>query len=68
MNKKEKLIMMQKLSEEELTKDFLIPLYESEGMGFKSVRYTHRKLEFGKDVVYYEEDKYGDRIYTGVQV
>ena len=68
MTKKEKLKILQKLSEEELTKDFLIPLYESEGMEFKSVRYTHKKLEFGKDIVYCEEDRYGDRIYTAVQV
>jgi len=68
MDKKEKLEMLQKLSEAELTKKFLIPLFESEGMGFKNVRYTHRKLEFGKDIIYYKDDEYGRRRYTGVQV
>ncbi|MBE9592218.1 MAG: hypothetical protein IMF19_01950, partial [Proteobacteria bacterium] len=29
---------------------------------------THRKLEFGKDIIYYKDDEYGNRIYTGVQV
>ncbi len=68
MTKKEKLKILQKLSEQDLTKDFLIPLFESEGIGFRSVRYTHKALEFGKDVVYYEKDACGDRIYTAVQV
>ncbi len=68
MNKEKKLQMLQALSEEELTKRFLIPLYESMEMGCKNVRYTHRRLEFGKDVVYYKEDEYGNRVHTGVQV
>jgi len=68
MDREEKLEMLQKLSEKELTKKLLIPLFESEGMGCKSVRYTHRRLEFGKDIIYYKEDEYGNRIYTGVQV
>jgi hypothetical protein len=68
MNKDEKLKMLQKLNEKQLTKKFVIPLYESEGMGYKSIRYTHGILEFGKDVVCYKEDEYGDRIYVGIQV
>ncbi|MCX5638084.1 MAG: HEAT repeat domain-containing protein, partial [Planctomycetota bacterium] len=68
MDKKEKLDMLRKLSEAELTKKFLIPLFESEGMGFKNIRYAHRKLEFGKDIIYYKDDEYGRRRYTGVQV
>ena len=44
MNKSEKLKLLQKLSEKDLTMKFLIPLYESNGMGCKNVRYTHRKL------------------------
>jgi HEAT repeat protein len=67
MDKEEKLRMLQSLSEEELTNRFLIPLYESPGMSCKSVRYTHRRLEFGKDVIYRKEDEYGDRKYTGIQ-
>ncbi len=68
MDKEEKLRMLQSLSEKELTKKFLIRLYESPGMGCKSVRYTHRRLEFGKDVIYYKEDEYDNRVYTGIQV
>ena len=68
METKEKLEMLQKLGEKELTKKFLIPLYESEGMGCKNVQYTHKILEFGKDIIYYKDDEYGRRIYTGVQV
>jgi hypothetical protein len=68
MNKEEKLAMLQTLSEKDLTKRFLIPLYESEGMGCHNARYTHKRLEFGKDIVYYKDDEYGNRIYTGVQV
>jgi len=68
MDRKEKLAMLQGLSEKELTKTFLIPLYESKGMGCKSVRYTHRKLEFGKDIIYHKDDEYRNIIYTGVQV
>ena len=37
-------------------------------MGCKNVRYTHRKLEFGKDIIYSKENEYGIQIYTGVQV
>jgi predicted NACHT family NTPase len=69
MDKKQKLEMLQKLSEQELTKRFLIPLYESKGMGYKNVRYTHKKgLEYGRDMVCWKDDEYGNRIYTGVQV
>lgn len=68
MNRKEKLQMLQKLDEKTLTKQFLIPLYESKGMNCRNVQYTHKRLEFGKDIIYYKDDEYGRRIYTGVQV
>src|SRR5659263_28312 len=68
MERSEKLLMLQKSSERDLTKKFLIPLYESEGMGCKNVQFTHKHLEFGKDIIYYKENEYGRRIYTGVQV
>jgi len=68
MNREEKLKRLQKLDEETLTKKFVIPLYESEKMGCKNVQYTHRILEFGKDVIYYKEDEHGNRKYTGIQV
>src|SRR3989338_9947402 len=68
MDKKEKLAMLQKLREKELTQRFLIPLYESEGMACKNVRYTHRPLEFGKDIIYCKDDEHGRCIYTCIQV
>ena len=68
MNRSEKLKLLQKLSEKDLTLKFLIPLYESKGMGCKNVRYTHRKLEFGKDIIYSKDNEYGTETYTGVQV
>ena len=68
MNRSEILKLLQKLSEKDLTLKFLIPLYESKGMGCKNVRYTHRKLEFGKDIIYSKDNEYGTETYTGVQV
>ncbi|MBU7044956.1 MAG: HEAT repeat domain-containing protein [Theionarchaea archaeon] len=68
MNKEEKLRMLQELDEKMLTQKVVIPLYESEGMGFKNVQYTHRVLEFGRDVICSKDDVYGNRKYTGVQV
>ncbi|MEM2915556.1 MAG: NACHT domain-containing protein, partial [Candidatus Bathyarchaeia archaeon] len=66
MTKEEKLEMLQGLSEKELTQRFLIPFFEV--MGFKIIRYAHSVLESGKDIVYCEDDIYGKRIYTGVQI
>ncbi len=68
MDKKQKLEMIQKLSEKDFTKQFLIPLYESDGMDCKNVQFTHKHLEFGKDVIYYKDDEYEKRVYTAVQV
>lgn len=68
MNKIDKIKMLENLTEQELTERILIPLYESEGMGAKSVRFTHGTLEYGKDIIYYRDDEYGNRIYAGVQV
>jgi len=68
MERPEKLEMLRKLSERELTKKFLIPLFESKGMGCKNVRYTHKRLEFGRDVIYCKDNEYRNKVYTGVQV
>ena len=68
MNKEEKLKMLQSFDEKKLTKKFLIPLYESKGMGCKNIQFTHKHLEFGKDLIYYKDDEYERRIYTAVQV
>ena len=62
MNRKEKLEMLRKLSEADLTKNFLIPLFESDTMGCKNVRYTHRRLEFGKNIIYYGDDECGSSV------
>ncbi|MBU7048325.1 MAG: HEAT repeat domain-containing protein [Theionarchaea archaeon] len=67
MDRSEKLKMLQELNEIPLIKRFLIPLF-SEGMGCKDVQYTHGVLENGIDILYYTEDEFGERIYTGVQV
>ena len=68
MNKEEKLKILQTQDEKTLTKKFVIPLFESKGMGYKNIQYTHKKLEFGRDVVCYKENEFGVRIYTGIQV
>ncbi len=68
MDREEKLEMLQKLSEKELTKKFLIPLFESQGMGCETVEYTHRTMEFGRDIIYCREDEFGVKRYIGIQV
>jgi len=68
MNKNEKLKMLQSFDEKKLTTKFLIPLYESKGMACKNVQFTHKHLEFGKDLIYYKNDEYERRVYTAVQV
>ena len=67
MDRKAKLEILQRLDEETLTKEFLIPLF-SEGMGYKNVQYTHGILEFGRDIIYCAKDEYDNSVYTGVQV
>ncbi len=68
VDRKEKLDMLQKLDEKTLTEKIILPLYQSEEMGCTNVRYTHRVLEFGKDVIYYKDDENKRRLYTGIQV
>ncbi|KAF5430294.1 putative NTPase, NACHT family domain, partial [Candidatus Methanophagaceae archaeon] len=66
MNRTEKVEMLQKLSEKELTKTFLIPLFQE--MNFKNVKYNHGVLEYGKDVIYCEETRFHKLKHVGVQV
>jgi energy-coupling factor transporter ATP-binding protein EcfA2 len=66
MDRKAKLAMLQKLSEKELTKTFLIPLFQE--MGFRNVKYNHGVLEYGKDVIYCEETRFHKQKHVGVQV
>ena len=47
--------------EELFTKNLLKPLFKK--MGFIDVKYTHGPHEFGKDLVFYESDKFNRRRY-----
>ncbi|NIM14196.1 MAG: NACHT domain-containing protein [Candidatus Aminicenantes bacterium] len=67
MEKKEKLEILRKLDEKRLRQEVLIPLFQK--MGFKDViEYHGGPAEKGKDIIYYETDRYGDKDYTGVVV
>ncbi len=66
MNREEKIKFLQSFSEKELAQKILIPLFES--MGFKDVKYKHGLLERGKDIVFYEIDKFDKDIYIAVVV
>ena len=59
-------VRISKLSEEEFTKEYVIPLLTQ--LGYKGLRYTHGTSEYGMDVVAYELTKLGARRYIGVQV
>ena len=48
------------------TKEVLIPLFNL--MDFNSVRFNHGTQEFGKDITFYDKDKFGNIEYYGVQV
>ena len=66
MDKKVKLDMLRKLNESQLRKEVLVPLFEK--MGFKDVIQYHGSVEKGKDIIFYELDKFDEKIYTGVVV
>ena len=66
MNREEKLALLSGLLEKDLTKKFLIPLFEA--MGYVLASYSHGRLEMGKDLVLMEEDRFHDRKYYAVQV
>lgn len=48
------------------TQDILIPLFNL--MGYHSVRFNHGTKEFGKDITFYDIDKFGNIEHYGVQV
>lgn len=48
------------------TKEVLIPLFNL--MDFNSVRFNHGTQEFGKDITFYDTDKFGNIEFYGVQV
>jgi hypothetical protein len=62
----QRISFFRSLSESELRSEVLVPLFEA--MGFHDVIEFHGTLEFGKDIVFYEEDRFGERIYYGVSV
>ena len=66
MEQSEKLQIILKINEKELTKRFLIPLFHE--MDFRNVKYNHGTLEYGKDVIYCEETKFRKLKFVGVQV
>ncbi len=66
MDKNEKLKILQALNENRLRQEVLIPLFRE--MGFKDVIEYHGTAEKGKDIIFYETDKFDAKIYTGVVV
>ena len=54
------------LDEERLTKEVIMPLLERKGL--RRVRYCHGVDEFGRDVLFEEEDKWGSIRYCAGQV
>jgi HEAT repeat protein len=66
MKKQEKLQLLRKFKEKPLIDNVIIPLLEK--MGFKNITVTHGSLEKGKDLLFYKENEFEEREYTGVQV
>ncbi|MDO8635888.1 MAG: NACHT domain-containing protein, partial [Dehalococcoidia bacterium] len=66
MNIEEKLKVLQDFSEKELVNKVVLPLFKC--MGFMDIRKTHGSGEKGLDLVFYKEDDFGEREYSGVQV
>ena len=58
------LAYIQSLSEADLRSQVLVPLFTK--MGFNDVVEHHGALEFGKDIVFRELDRFGEYIYYGV--
>jgi hypothetical protein len=66
MNREEKLALLSGLSEEDFTKKFPIPLFQT--MGYTLVDYSHGPLEIGKDLILLDEDRMHHRRYIAIQV
>jgi hypothetical protein len=58
--------ILRRFKERQLTKEVVIPLLEY--MEFKDVIDVHGQNEHGIDIIFYEDTKFGNREYTGVQV
>lgn len=61
-----KLGEIKKLSEEELSTQIIMPLLKK--LDFKSVIYTCGVDEFGRDIVFYDIDAFGNKKWKGAQV
>ena len=65
MKTQEKLQLLRKFKEKPLIDNVIIPLLEK--MGSKNITITHGSLEKGKDLLFYKENEFEEREYTGVQ-
>ena len=45
------------MNENEFTINRVIPLLKS--LGFKHIRYTHGQDEYGRDIIFYDHDRFG---------
>jgi len=66
MKRQEKLVFLRNFNEQQLIANVIRPLLEA--MGFKNITLTHGATEKGIDLVFYKENEFGEREYTGVQV
>lgn len=53
-------------NEEELTKKLIIPLLQK--LGYERIRYFHGNREYGKDLVFSETDRFGNRQFHAAQI
>ncbi len=60
MKKQEKLQLLRKFKEKPLIDNVIIPLLEK--MGFKNITVTHGSLEKGKDLLFYKENEFEERL------
>lgn len=65
MNSREKLRILQKLDEKKLTSNVLMPLFRE--IGYKDVIDNQGNVDKGKDIIFYEENRIGEREYIAVQ-
>lgn len=54
------------MNEEEYTQTIVVPLLRH--LGYVEVTYNHGIVEFGKDVLFSEYDRFGNKIYNAAQV
>lgn len=60
------LQVMQRLNEERFTNDYVIPLFRSKG--YNGVEYIHGHDEYGRDIYFYDMDRFGNRRDMAAQV